>query len=703
MRGRTGIGAWLILGICLGVAMAQQQQPSTPMAADDPHLWLEDVGGEKALDWVKQQNEQSVSELTESDEFKEREKRLLEILDSDERIPFVVKRGEYYYNFWRDAKHPRGLWRRTTLDEYRKDKPNWDVIIDVDALGEKEGENWVWHGVSMLRPDYRHAIVSLSRGGADADVKREFDVEKREFVEGGFELPEAKSRVSWRDKDTLIVGTNFGEGSLTESGYPRIVKVWKRGTPLEEAETIFEGEPTDVSITGLRDSTPGYEREFVSRAITFWTSKLYWLKDGELIEIEKPDDASVNVHRDQIFIELRSSWEVNGKTYESGTLLAGNFEDFIAGKRDFTVLFEPTDRKSLAGYSPTKNHLILNELDNVRNKVYQLTPTDDGWKRELLPGVPEFGTISASAVDDEESDDFFLTVTDYLTPTTLSMGTIGEDKITELKQLPSYFDAEGLEVTQHEATSKDGTKIPYFQIARKDAPKDGSNPTILYGYGGFEIPLVPQYQATTGAAWLEKGGVYVVANIRGGGEFGPRWHQAALKEKRHKAYEDFIAVGEDLVKRKVTSPEHLAVMGGSNGGLLVGNMLVLRPDLFGAIVCQVPLLDMQRYHMLLAGASWVGEYGNPADPEQWEFIKTFSPYHLVKKDVEYPRTLFTTSTRDDRVHPGHARKMVARMKEMGHDVLYYENIEGGHSGAADNKQRAFMTALTYAFLWNELP
>jgi len=681
----------------------QQQQQSAPMAADDPHLWLEDVSGEKALDWVKQQNEESVSELTESDEFKEREKRLLEILDSDERIPFVVKRGEYYYNFWRDAKHPRGLWRRTTLEEYRKDKPEWDVIIDVDALGEKEGENWVWHGVSMLRPDYRHAIVSLSRGGADADVKREFDVEKREFVEGGFELPEAKSRVSWRDKDTLLVGTDFGEGSLTDSGYPRIVKVWKRGTPLEEAETVFEGEKTDVSITGMRDSTPGYEREFVSRAITFWTSKLYWLKDGELIEIEKPDDASVNVHRDQIFIELRSSWEVNGKTYESGSLLAGNFDDFIAGKRDFTVLFEPTDRKSLAGYSPTKNHLILNELDNVRNKVYQLTATDDGWKRELLPGVPEFGTISASAVDDEESDDFFLTVTDYLTPTTLSMGTIGEDKITELKQLPSYFDAEGLEVTQHEATSKDGTKIPYFQIARKDAPKDGSNPTILYGYGGFEIPLVPQYQATTGAAWLEQGGVYVVANIRGGGEFGPRWHQAALKEKRHKAYEDFIAVGEDLVKRKVTSPKHLAVMGGSNGGLLVGNMLVLRPDLFGAIVCQVPLLDMQRFHMLLAGASWVGEYGNPADPEQWEFIKTFSPYHLVKEDVEYPRTLFTTSTRDDRVHPGHARKMVARMKEMGHDVLYYENIEGGHSGAADNKQRAFMTALTYAFLWNELP
>lgn len=685
------------------MAQQQQQQQSPPMAADDPHLWLEDVSGEKALDWVKQQNEESVSELTESDEFKEREKRLLEILDSDERIPFVVKRGEYYYNFWRDAKHPRGLWRRTTLDEYRKDNPKWDVIVDVDALGEKEGENWVWHGVSMLRPDYRHAMVSLSRGGADADVKREFDVEKREFVEGGFELPEAKSRVSWRDKDTLIVGTDFGEGSLTESGYPRIVKVWKRGTPLEEAETIFEGESTDVSVTGLRDSTPGYEREFVSRAITFWTSKLYWLKDGELVEIEKPDDANVNVHRDQIFIELRSSWEVSGKTYESGSLLAGNFEDFIAGKRDFTVLFEPTDRKSLAGYSPTKNHLILNELDNVRNKVYQLTATDDGWKRELLPGVPEFGTISASAVDDEESDDFFLTVTDYLTPTTLSMGTIGEDEITELKQLPSYFDAEGLEVTQHEATSKDGTKIPYFQIARKDAPKDGSNPTILYGYGGFEIPLVPQYQATTGAAWLEKGGVYVVANIRGGGEFGPRWHQAALKEKRHKAYEDFIAVGEDLVKRKVTSPKHLAVMGGSNGGLLVGNMLVLRPDLFGAIVCQVPLLDMQRFHMLLAGASWVGEYGNPADPEQWEFIKTFSPYHLVKEDVEYPRTLFTTSTRDDRVHPGHARKMVARMKKMGHDVLYYENIEGGHSGAADNKQRAFMTALTYAFLWNELP
>ncbi|WDI42401.1 prolyl oligopeptidase family serine peptidase [Bremerella sp. P1] len=682
------------------LAMAQTAAETT---SDDPNLWLEDVTGEKALDWVKEQNKESTAKLTESEGFQQLEDKILKILNSNERIPFVVKRGPYYYNFWQDGEHPRGLWRRTTPEEYVKENPEWDVIIDVDALGKEEGENWVWHGVSMLRPDYRHAMVKLSRGGADADIKREFDMETREFVEDGFYLPEAKSRVSWKDKDTLIVGTNFGEGSLTDSGYPRIVKEWKRGTELSEAKTIFEGEKTDVSVTGIYDKTPGFEREFVSRAITFWTSKLWEVVDGELVEIEKPDDAEVNVHREWIFVQPRSSWEVGGKSYEPGALLVGNYDDYMQGKREFTVLFEPTDRKSLAGYSPTKNHLIVNELDNVRNKIYLWTPGEDGkWKSEPLPGVPQFGSISVGAVDEEESDEFFLTITDYTLPTTLYLGTCGDAKLQKLKSLPAFYDATGMVVEQFEATSQDGTKIPYFQVSHQDLKLDGKNATLLYGYGGFEVPLTPNYSATTGTAWLTEGGVFVVANIRGGGEFGPKWHQAALKENRHKAYEDFIAVAEDLIARKVTTPEHLGVMGGSNGGLLTGNMLVLRPDLWGAVVSQVPLLDMKRFHLLLAGASWMGEYGNPDEPEEWEFIQTFSPYHLVKKDVTYPNTLFTTSTRDDRVHPGHARKMVARMKKMGHPVLYYENIEGGHAGAADNKQRAFMTALTYEFLKQQL-
>ncbi|RCS56055.1 S9 family peptidase [Bremerella cremea] len=678
-------------------------QSAAETSSEDPNIWLEEVTGEKALDWVKAQNAESIAALTNSEGFQQLNDQILKILDSNERIPFVVKRGPYYYNFWQDGEHPRGLWRRTTPEEYKKEKPEWDVIIDVDALAKEEGENWVWHGVSMLQPEYKHAMVSLSRGGADADVKREFNVETRSFVKDGFELPEAKSRISWKDKDTLIVGTNFGEGSLTDSGYPRIVKEWKRGTPLSAAKTIFEGEKTDVSVGGVYDHTPGFEREFVSRNMTFWTSKLYLVEDGKLVEIDKPDDAEANVHREWIFIQPRTTWEVGGKTYEPGALLVGNFDAFMKGERKFSVLFEPTDRKSLDGYSSTKNFMLVNELDNVRNKIYLWTPGKDGtWKQELLPGVPEFGKVSVGAVDEEESDEFFLTVTDYITPTTLYLGTAGNPEIEKLKALPAFFDASNLQVEQFEATSKDGTKIPYFQVSHKDLKLDGSNATLLYGYGGFEIALTPNYSATTGTAWLSKGGVFVVANIRGGGEFGPKWHQAALKENRHKAYEDFIAVGEDLIKRKVTSTEHLGVMGGSNGGLLTGNMLVLRPDLFGAVVSQVPLLDMKRFHTLLAGASWMGEYGNPADPEQWKFIKTFSPYHLVKKDVKYPPTLFTTSTRDDRVHPGHARKMVARMKNMGHGVLYYENIEGGHAGAADNKQRAFMTALVYEFLQQEL-
>jgi len=403
-----------------------------------------------------------------------------------------------------------------------------------------------------------------------------------------------------------------------------------------------------------------------------------------------------------MYVRLRTEWKVGDKTYPAGALLAIRFESFMKGDRAFDVLFEPTERKSLDGFSPTRNHVIVNELDNVANHLYVLTPGNGKWKREAMPETARFSSVHASAVDPDESDDYFLTVAGYLTPSSLYLGRVGSQPVENLKSTPSFFNPEGLEVTQHEAVSKDGTKIPYFQVARNDLKLDGSNPTLLYGYGGFEISMTPAYQAGTGAAWLEKGGVYVVANIRGGGEFGPKWHKSAMKANRHRAYEDFAAVAEDLVKRKVTTPKHLGAMGGSNGGLLMGNMLTLYPDRFGAIVCQVPLLDMQRYHKLLAGASWMDEYGNPDKPEEWAWLKTFSPYQNVKADGKYPRTLFTTSTRDDRVHPGHARKMMARMYEMGHNVLLYENIEGGHGGAADNKQAAFMSALAYTFLWKEL-
>ncbi len=668
----------------------------------DPHLWLEDVTGEKPLAWVRERNAECVATLAENETFSNLEARLLTILDSEDRIPMVSKIGDHYYNFWRDATNPKGMWRRTTLDEYRKSKPAWETVLDLDALAAQEGENWVWHGATVLEPEGRLCLVSLSRGGADADVVREFDLPSKAFVTGGFALPEAKSRVAWRDAVSLFVATDFGPGSLTTSGYPRTVREWRRGTPLAEAPLVFEGEADDMSVVGYRDLTPGFERDFLVRQKTFYTSDFFLRRDGQLLKVEKPDDANAAVHREWLLIELRSDWSVAGKTYKAGSLLAADFERFVAGDRVLHVLFEPTDRTSLAAFSTTRNHVLLTTLDNVRNRLFSLTFREGAWHREPLSGVPEIGTASVVPIDDIAGDDVFLITATALQPSTLSLGTAGQDAVEQLKQSPAFFSAAGLAVSQHEAISKDGTRVPYFQIGPGDLPLDGSTPTVLYGYGGFEIPLLPGYSPLAGAAWLEQGHVYVIANIRGGGEFGPRWHQAALKEKRPRAYEDFIAVAEDLVRRKVTSPRHLGAKGGSNGGLLVGNMYAMRPDLFGGIVCQVPLLDMRRFHTLLAGASWMGEYGNPDRPEEWSFIRGFSPYHNIDRATDYPPLLITTSTRDDRVHPGHARKMTALLEEQGKQVLYYENIEGGHGGAADNRQRAFMEALGWTFLDRQL-
>jgi prolyl oligopeptidase len=687
--------AW-IAGALLSASVAAQTM------TDDPYLWLEDVTGERALSWVREQNAISQQALQSDPAYETLRSDLLQILDSNARIPYVEKMGEHYYNFWRDAEHPRGVWRRTTLAEYRKPEPQWEVLLDLDALGAAEGENWVWHGADCLRPDYDRCLVALSRGGADADVTREFDVSERAFVEGGFFRAEAKGALGWKDADTVYVFTDFGPGTMTESGYPRIVKEWRRGTPIEQATVVYEGTGEDMYIAAYRDHTPGFERDFVSRTIAFYNDELYLRgADGRLSKIDAPNSANKSVFREWLILELREPYEAGGRSYPAGALIAARFDEFMAGGRDFDVLFEPGPTTSLASFSPTRNHLLLNVLDDVKNRVFVLTHGEDGWSREPLLGAPSFGTVGISAVDADESDDYFLTVTDYLTPTALQYGSVGRAPET-LKQLPAFFDASGLEISQHFATSKDGTRVPYFMVSRRGLPLDGSNPTLLYGYGGFEVSLTPNYSASVGRAWLSQGGVYVVANIRGGGEYGPRWHQAALRENRLRAYEDFAAVAEDLIARKVTSPAHLGIQGGSNGGLLTGNMTVLYPELFGAVVCQVPLLDMRRYHQLLAGASWMAEYGDPDKPEDWNFIRTFSPYQNVSPAAHYPPVLFTTSTRDDRVHPGHARKMYARMREQGHDVLYYENIEGGHGGAANNAQQATMSALAFTFLRQRL-
>lgn len=679
--------------------------PTGPATVDDDWLWLEDIHGTKPLEWVDAQNARTRAAFAATPEFEAARQAVLGILESDARIPGVEKIGERYYNFWKDKEHPRGVWRRTTLAEYRKAQPRWETVIDVDALGKADNESWVWHGAQCLRPDSRRCLVSLSPGGTDAVVIREFDLHDKAFVKDGFQLPAAKSQIAWVDHDHVFVGTDFGPGSMTRSSYPRIAKLWQRGTPLTAATLVYEGSDEDLAVSAVRDLTPGFEREFVTRTIDFYTSQTFLRgKDGTLARLDIPLDANADAHREWLTIQLRDAWTVNGTTYPSGALLAARFDDFMAGKRELVVLFAPTATTSLANYSWTRHHLILNLLDNVASRQEVLTPNAHGdWQRAPLAGAPPLSTATATAVDPDDDDSYFLHVTNFLEPDTLSLGTLGRGTAQLLKRAPAFFDADAYQAQQFFVTSKDGTRVPYFQLARKALKLDGSNPTLLYGYGGFEVSLQPRYNGVVGQQWLDKGGVYVLANIRGGGEYGPRWHQAALKANRLRAYEDFVAVADDLVRRGVTSRARLGAMGGSNGGLLMGNMLTLDPQHFGAIVCQVPLLDMKRYTHLSAGASWIAEYGDPDKPEEWNWIRTFSPYENLRPGQDYPPVLFYTATSDDRVGPVQARKMAARMEDMGYaKVWFYENREGGHGAAADARQSASMWALSYGFLWQQL-
>lgn len=663
----------------------------------DPYLWLEDVTGEDALDWVRSRNDEALAELTASTRFGELRDDIRSVLDADDRIPYVARRGEYLYNFWQDAAHPRGLWRRATLESYRTPEPDWQLLIDVDALAAAEGENWVWQGPKVLRPGYDRCLVQLSRGGADATVVREFDLESLTFADDGFALDEAKSRVGWIDADHVFVGTDFGDGSLTTSGYPRLAKRWRRGTPLSEATTVFEGKPDDVAVAAYHDPTPGYERDFVARAVDFYRTEHYLLgPGGDLTRIEVPDDAEIDVEREWLLVQTRSDWTIGDVTHPAGALLATRFDDFLTGSREFTVLFEPDEHTSLSYHAWTRNHLILATLTDVKSRLDVLTP-GEGWRRRPLAGVPDVGTADIRGTDPDHSDEFLLDVSGFTQPATLHRGVIGGELET-LKRAPARFDAEGLTVAQHFATSDDGTRIPYFVVG----PPEPDGPALLTGYGGFEISLTPSYSGIVGRSWLARGGTYVVANIRGGGEYGPHWHQSVQKRNRLRVYEDFAAVARDLVERGITTADRLGIEGGSNGGLLTGVMLTRYPELFGAVVSSVPLLDMLRYHLLLAGASWMAEYGDPDDADDRAYLRKYSPYHNVAPDRTYPPTLLMTSTRDDRVHPGHARKMVARMRELDLDVRYYENIEGGHGGAADNEQRAVKWALVFEFLWQRL-
>ncbi len=671
---------------------------------DSDNIWLEDVLGKKSLEWVKEQNTRSTAILEKVPGFKETYDNTLKILNAKDRIPYAIERKGYFYNFWTDEKNPRGVYRRTTLKEYKKSNPKWEIILDIDKLAKKEGKNWVYKGSSVLYPDYDRMLVKLSDGGSDAVTIREFDIPSKSFVKKGFIIPMAKNMVSWRDRDSLYVGSNFGKDSLTKSGYPRIVKIWKRGTSLKEAKVIFETARESIWASGGRmHGEKGDYIDLISENVTFFNTYYYYLnKKQEPVKIKLPPFSNfVGYFKKQFVIKLQKPWKKGAKIFKPGSILIGQASSILKGDMDFKLLIEPGDKLSISSVSFTKNTILVNVLEDVVSKLLQFKQDKDlKWNMNEVK-IGDNGSISVFNTS-ELHDDYFVNFNSFLVPSTLYMVNGKTGKIEVLKKSPDKFNAKPYITEQKFATSKDGTKIPYFIVRKKDLKFDGNNPTLLYGYGGFMISMRPRYSSSRGINWLEKGGVYVLSNIRGGGEYGPKWHQAAKKKNKLKSYEDFIAIAEDLIKQKITSPQKLAIQGGSNGGLLVGAVFVLRPDLFKAVVCQVPLLDMKRYTRLLAGASWAGEYGDPDKADMWNYIKKYSPYHNVKKDIKYPEVFFNTSTKDDRVHPAHARKMVAKMMKQGHKVYYYENTEGGHAGAANNKQRAYMVALEYAYLYKKL-
>ena len=666
---------------------------------DDSYIWLEEVEDVKALEWAKNRSEKDTAVLEAVPEFREIYDELVEMYNSEDRIPTPAFRADWIYNYWRNEGHVRGIWRRTSLDDFQSDEAEWETVLDIDALAEAEGENWVWKGADCLKPEYRRCIISLSRGGADATVVREFDTVAKAFVKDGYNLPEAKSFVSWKDENTLWIGTDFGPGTLTNSGYPRIAKQWKRGESLEDASIVIEGSNEDVFVFATSTQTPEGRYDLVAVVPEFFRGTNYMLLGGRKVKLDLPDDAQLEgIYKDHMLVSLRSPWKAGETEYPEGGLIAIGIDEFLAGSREFAVIFSPAERTSLSSVRTSADHLLYTTLDNVRSKLYRLTLTDGNWNQVEIE-LPGLGTLSIGSTNDLTGD-FFFTYTDFLTPSSLYLVRDGSSP-EQVKSSPAWFDSGGMDVVQHEAVSKDGTRIPYFLVKPEGFKADGTNSTLINAYGGFEVSQLPNYSGTVGKAWLSRGAVYVLANIRGGGEFGPKWHQGAMKENHQNNFDDLVAVAQDLIDRKITSPAHLGIIGGSQGGLLVGGAFVQRPDLFNAVVSAVPLFDMKRFNKLLAGASWMGEYGNP-DTDDWEYMKLWSPYQNLDKDADYPEVFFWTNTRDDRVHPAHARKAVAKMTDMGHRVYYYENTEGGHASGADLSARAYTNALSYAFLWMKL-
>jgi len=678
--------------------------------ATDPYLWLEEVEGEEALAWVNAQNDRSLASIQGISVYDDNYAKALDLATSNDRIPYGSVRDGMVYNFWQDETNVRGLWRRTTLASYKSDTPEWETVLDFDKLSADEDKNWVFKGSNCFKPkgaEKTLCFVSLSDGGKDAVINREFDLDTKTFVEGGFVTDEAKQGLAWIDHDTVLVGTDWGgDGStLTESGYPSSVRLWKRGEALADAAELYAGQASDVGVwpwsSELDDGSMIYG---AVEADTFFTSTYWLLNDGEPVKFPIPQKSSLGSdYKGWQFVTLQEDWTVGEDAFKTGDLLAFNLQQFLDTKElpPVELVFRANDRQAVNGVAVSKSAALLSINDNVAGKILRLEHSvEAGWTTTdvALPGTGQAGI----AFSDEDEDTVFINYEGFLSPDSLLTFDAADNTTTALKSLPSKFDADGLVVHQKEATSKDGTKIPYFVVHREGIELDGSTPTLLYGYGGFEVSMRPSYSGGIGRMWLERGGAYVIANIRGGGEFGPSWHQAGLKGNRQRIYDDFIAVGEDLISIGVTRPEHLGIMGGSNGGLLMGVMITQRPDLWNAVVIQVPLLDMLRYHKLLAGASWVDEYGDPDNPDERPFLEQISPYQNFDATADYPTPLFVTSTKDDRVHPGHARKMAKLFEASGKPFLYYENIDGGHSAAANQKERAKRTALEFSYLYDRL-
>ncbi|KYG23148.1 peptidase S9 [Bradyrhizobium sp. AT1] len=678
--------------------MIVDDRPTLQAPDDDPWLWLEEIEGKQALDFVERQNSLTLQAFG-GKAFEHDRDVLAAIYDRPDNIPYVGRRGDHLYNLWKDAGNPRGLWRRTTLAEFRKPTPSWETVLDIDQLAANEGEDWLLSGIATM-PGSPRVMLSLSRGGSDAVVLREFDMATRSFVADGFTLPEAKGGADWVDADTLLLASAHGEGMATTSGYARTVRLWRRGQPVEQASVLFEASVNDMAAYGHIDRMTPERAIWFGRMLDFFNySVSIGDRTGPVSKLDLPTAIELQAHGDWLAIKPRADWSVAGQTHKADTVLGIALADLLAGRRDFAVLFEPAPRRAVQGFFWAAGKLVLSILDELRPRFEICTPSATGWSRATLPGLPQIGVVDVWPLDRDPSEsngDLLANVQDPLTPPSLLLLERGVASPVVLKQAPKTFTADGLVVTQHEAISIDGERIPYVQTG--PAKESGDAPVYMSAYGGFALAVKPYYNSSLGKLWLERGGTIVQANLRGGGEFGTRWHDAGRLAGKKLSHDDFAAVAADLVRRGVTSAKRIAAQGGSNGGILITNMLVRYPERFGALFCTIPLVDMRRYTKLLAGASWIAEYGDPDKPEEWEWLKTYSAYHNVKAGQSYPPILIATTRRDDRVHPGHARKMAAKLQAMGYEAWFYEPAAGGHGYGKDNRERAGFEVLGYRFL-----